>query len=132
MRTAAPLPADAPRWKHDIADAIRRGGKSMKEVSLAIGMNETFVRDLLKREREPGAERLAKLQKYLGIEREQEGYSRQTLVNVARRLSEAGVLPPIEDDSETVVQAFIQICDEESQKLTDPIDPTDLLRVKRR
>ena len=57
-------------------------------------------------------------------------YSKESLVNVARRLSAAGVLPPIEDDSETVVRAFIQICDEESQKLAQKSQPEDLLKMR--
>ena len=131
MKKPSPLPSDAPSWKREIADAIKFQRTSMKEVSLALGYNETFVRDILKRQHEPGASKLERLQTHLGINNKPSGgYSKQALVNVARRLSQAGVLPPIDDDGETVVQAFIQICDEESKKLTAQPDPTTLLKLQ--
>jgi hypothetical protein len=129
MRVAAPLPPDAPAWKHEIANAIDARRMTMKEVSLALGFGETFVRDLLKREREPGAEKLKKLQVYLGLHDRQPDdlYSKEVVINVARRLQEAGLLPGIGDDNDGVVKAFLAVFDEERAKLGGATDPIDVL-----
>ena len=38
-------------WRKKIAEEIERQARDMKEVSLAAGLNETYVRDALKRNR---------------------------------------------------------------------------------
>lgn len=54
-------------WKERILAAIEAKGTSMKAVSLAAGMNETFVRDMLKRDRAPAIDNFAAVAKALGM-----------------------------------------------------------------
>lgn len=56
-----------PEWKRSIAEAINAQGMSMKEASLAAGLNETFIRDVLKRGKQPSVQNLRKIQSALSI-----------------------------------------------------------------
>jgi transcriptional regulator with XRE-family HTH domain len=57
-----------------------------------------------------------------------EGISSEALINVAKRLQKAGVLPPDEDNEEGVIEAFLEICREEARKLDAMKDPITKLR----
>ncbi|MEK9722107.1 MAG: helix-turn-helix transcriptional regulator [Rhodospirillaceae bacterium] len=54
-------------WKRRIRDALAARGLSMKAASKAAGKGETFVRDILERDRTPGIEAFAALAKGLGV-----------------------------------------------------------------
>jgi SOS-response transcriptional repressor LexA len=53
-------------WKERIAGRMKETGHSMKSLSLAAGLGETYVRDMLKRDRAPSAENLKKIAAVLG------------------------------------------------------------------
>jgi SOS-response transcriptional repressor LexA len=53
-------------WKEQITERMVAAGHSMKSLSLAAGLGETYVRDMLKRDRAPSAERLKKIADVLG------------------------------------------------------------------
>lgn len=54
-------------WKERLQQIIASRGFNMKSASLAAGLNETFVRDILKRGQEPGIERMQALADALGV-----------------------------------------------------------------
>jgi SOS-response transcriptional repressor LexA len=54
-------------WKRQFAERMKSAGHSMKSLSLAAGLGETYVRDMLKRDRAPSAERLKKIAEVLGV-----------------------------------------------------------------
>jgi transcriptional regulator with XRE-family HTH domain len=56
-----------------------------------------------------------------------QSYSKEVLISVARELSEEGVLPP-NDDHDTVVKAFLELCDEHAQRLRKQRKPLELLK----
>lgn len=56
-----------------------------------------------------------------------DGFSREVIISVARELSEEGVLPP-NDDLDTVVKAFLELCDEHARRLSNPRPPLDFLK----
>jgi transcriptional regulator with XRE-family HTH domain len=58
-----------------------------------------------------------------------EGYSRQVLINVARELSENGVFAS-NDDHDTVVKAFLALCDEHKAKLSQNVDHIASLKAQ--
>lgn len=74
MKKPVQVPANAPAWKREIADAMNKLGLSMRPVSEAIGRNETFVRDILKRSGEPSYSNLKDLYQYLGISDDEKAY----------------------------------------------------------
>ncbi len=55
------------QWKKRIEQAIEDKGTSMKAVSLAAGKNETFVRDMLVRDRAPSIDNFAAVARALGM-----------------------------------------------------------------
>ncbi|TPW28585.1 helix-turn-helix domain-containing protein [Martelella alba] len=55
-------------WKKRIEAALQAKGMSMKAASLKAGRGETFVRDMLKRNREPSFENLKALARVLDID----------------------------------------------------------------
>ena len=57
-----------PQWKREIAERLNEIGASMKEVSLKAELGETFVRDALKRDKEPAFTNLQKVRKVIGLE----------------------------------------------------------------
>lgn len=59
-------PDDMEPWRKRLAAAVRDSGKSMKEISLAAGLNQSFVRDALERGRKPKFDNLSALCKVLG------------------------------------------------------------------
>ena len=54
-------------WKKRLETAMEARGFSMKSLSLAAGLGETFVRDALKRDRRPTVDKLGKLADALGV-----------------------------------------------------------------
>ncbi|MBX5143359.1 S24 family peptidase [Rhizobium lentis] len=56
-----------PKWKVDLATRINDLGLSMKSASLQAKLNETWVRDTLKRDKTPSVENLAKIKAALKI-----------------------------------------------------------------
>lgn len=61
------IPDDWPAWKREIAEFLNARGLSMKGASLQSGLGETFVRDTLKRDKEPGHEKLTRLKSSIGM-----------------------------------------------------------------
>lgn len=61
------IPPDWPAWKREIAEEIHAKNLSMKEVSLRAGLGETWVRDALKRDKEPTVKNLEKVKTVLGL-----------------------------------------------------------------
>lgn len=57
-----------PGWKRAIAERLNDIGMSMKDASIRAGLGETFVRDALKRDKEPTLRNLDKLRQFLGID----------------------------------------------------------------
>jgi transcriptional regulator with XRE-family HTH domain len=55
-----------PDWKTRLRTLLDERGMPMKSASLAAGLGETFVRDILERNRRPSAENLAALARVLG------------------------------------------------------------------
>lgn len=55
------------QWKKRIEHAIEDKGTSMKAISLAAGKNETFVRDMLVRDRAPSIDNFAAIARALGM-----------------------------------------------------------------
>lgn len=62
-----------------------------------------------------------------GASMSSESYSKEVIISVARELSAEGVLPP-NDDLDTVVKAFLELCDEHARRLSNPRPPLDLLK----
>lgn len=56
-----------PIWKTRVRQIVAAHGNNMKAVSKGAGLGETFVRDLLDRDQEPGAGKLAKLAAFHGV-----------------------------------------------------------------
>lgn len=54
-------------WKSRLEVLMREKGFNMKSLSLAAGLGETYVRDILKRGREPGVEKTRALAEVLGV-----------------------------------------------------------------
>lgn len=59
---------DWPHWKREIAERMNELGMSMKEASLKAELGETFVRDALKRDKEPAFKNLQKVRKVIGLD----------------------------------------------------------------
>lgn len=59
-------------WQKKIAKAINDSKMSMKEVSLAAGMSETYIRDVLKRGNAPSFKRLNAIHAVLGVSGEED------------------------------------------------------------
>jgi transcriptional regulator with XRE-family HTH domain len=53
-------------WKSRVRALLKERGMTMKAASLAAGQGETFVRDILERDRDPGVSNLAALAHVLG------------------------------------------------------------------
>jgi SOS-response transcriptional repressor LexA len=62
------IPEEWPAWKKEIAVFLNARGLSMKEASLRANLGETFVRDALKRDKEPAHKNLLKLRTAIGLE----------------------------------------------------------------
>lgn len=58
---------DWPQWKREIAERINELGWSMKEASTKAQLGETWVRDTLKRDKDPTQRNLTKIKAALGI-----------------------------------------------------------------
>ncbi|WP_417585085.1 XRE family transcriptional regulator [Pelagibacterium sp.] len=54
-------------WKKRLRSAIDERGMTMKQASLAAGQGETFVRDILERNRAPSIDKFVALAKALGV-----------------------------------------------------------------
>lgn len=54
------------KWEKRLRDRVEQSGLTMKAASLAAGLNETFVRDILERKRVPSIDKFAKLAEVLG------------------------------------------------------------------
>lgn len=54
-------------WKKRLEGLIEAKGHNMKSLSLEAGLGETYVRDILKRSREPGIEKLQALARVLDV-----------------------------------------------------------------
>ena len=54
-------------WKSRLEILMREKGFNMKSLSLKAGLGETYVRDILKRGREPGVEKMRALAEVLGV-----------------------------------------------------------------
>lgn len=65
-RGVGSVPIMAETWQKRLEDAMREKGFSMKSLSIAAGLNETFVRDALKRNRRPSIANFGKLAAKLG------------------------------------------------------------------
>jgi SOS-response transcriptional repressor LexA len=61
------IPKHWPDWKREIAERLNATGTSMKEASVKAGLGETWVRDALKRDKEPTLKNLTKVKEVLGI-----------------------------------------------------------------
>lgn len=84
-------PMDESTWKRRLRAKIVADGRKMKAISLAAGLGETFVRDLLKRDRDPTIGNLMALAKTLGTticELTEEEQPTPNLEEVLRRLAE--------------------------------------------
>lgn len=73
------IPDDWPTWKREIAEFLNARGLSMKEASLKANLGETFVRDALKRDKEPGHEKLVRLKDAIGMESSSSGLRHVTV-----------------------------------------------------
>lgn len=73
------IPEDWPEWKREIAEFLNARGLSMKEASLKAKLGETFVRDALKRDKEPGHEKLVRLKNAIGMESSSNGLRNVTV-----------------------------------------------------
>jgi SOS-response transcriptional repressor LexA len=62
------IPENWPAWKKEIATFLNDRGLSMKEASLRANLGETYVRDALKRDKEPTHKNLSKLKAAIGLE----------------------------------------------------------------
>ncbi|TCL70613.1 S24 family peptidase [Rhizobium sp. BK251] len=58
---------DWPEWKREVAERLNALDKSMKHASLEAGLGETWVRDALKRDKDPTHGNLTKIRKVLGL-----------------------------------------------------------------
>lgn len=56
-----------PVWKREIAERLNATKNPMKAASLAAGLGETFIRDALKRDKEPAHANLQKLRESIGL-----------------------------------------------------------------
>jgi SOS-response transcriptional repressor LexA len=56
-----------PQWKKEIAERLNEIDLSMKVASLEAGLGETFVRDALKRDKEPTFSNLQKVRQVIGL-----------------------------------------------------------------
>jgi SOS-response transcriptional repressor LexA len=56
-----------PLWKTRLLDLIERNDLTMKSLSLKAGLNETYVRDILKRDRTPSIDKIGALADALGV-----------------------------------------------------------------
>jgi transcriptional regulator with XRE-family HTH domain len=54
-------------WKIRLEQLLKERGLDMKTVSKGAGLGETYVRDILKRGREPGIDRLQAISAYLSV-----------------------------------------------------------------
>lgn len=61
------IPSMEQTWKTHLERLMRQKGFNMKSLSLAAGLGETYVRDILKRGREPGVEKTRALAEVLGV-----------------------------------------------------------------
>lgn len=76
------------KWEKRLRDRIEQSGLTMKAASLAAGLNETFVRDILERKRVPSIDKFIKLAGVLGT----------TVSDLLEEASDAS--RPIRDDAE--------------------------------
>lgn len=60
------IPSMEDQWKAKIRALIAANDTNMKAASVGAGLGETFVRDILERDRDPSLERLEKLARHLG------------------------------------------------------------------
>lgn len=67
MKRAVEIEPHWPAWKREIAERLNELGLSMKEASIRSGLGETWVRDALKRDKEPIHKNITKLKVVLGI-----------------------------------------------------------------
>jgi lambda repressor-like predicted transcriptional regulator len=79
MARTIEIPDDWPAWKREIAEFLNARGLSMKEASLKANLGETFVRDALKRDKEPGHEKLVRLKDAIGMESSSRGLRHVTV-----------------------------------------------------
>lgn len=56
-----------PVWTERLRDEMLANGFSMKSLSVAAGQNETFVRDILARQKSPSVDKLQCVAKVLGV-----------------------------------------------------------------
>ena len=54
-------------WADRFRERMEESGFTMKSLSLAAGLNESFVRDMLNRKRQPGVDKLTRLLNVLGM-----------------------------------------------------------------
>lgn len=68
-KTYKPIDIDKtwPAWKREIAERLNTTRQPMKAASLAAGLGETFIRDALKRDKEPGHENLQRIREAIGL-----------------------------------------------------------------
>lgn len=67
MTRTLEIPPHWPAWKREIAERLNATGTSMKDASIRAGLGETWVRDALKRDKEPTVKNLTKLKEILGL-----------------------------------------------------------------
>lgn len=69
-KTYQPIPIERhwPKWKVEIAERLNEINMSMKKASIDAGFGETFVRDALKRDKEPTVSKLQKVRQVIGLD----------------------------------------------------------------
>lgn len=69
-KTHQPIEIDPhwPKWKVEIAERLNEINMSMKKASIDAGFGETFVRDALKRDKEPTVSKLQKVRRVIGLD----------------------------------------------------------------
>jgi transcriptional regulator with XRE-family HTH domain len=92
------------RWKQRIRQLLDDRGLSMRAASIAAGRGETYVRDILERDHQPGAANLKALARSLGVpvddlfdaNNAEDDPIRRRLQNVFNRLADAS--PAIQNE----------------------------------
>lgn len=109
-KTYQPIPIEPhwPKWKVEIAERLNEINMSMKKASIDAGFGETFVRDALKRDKEPTVSKLQKVRQVIGLEAIERPDVKLTGIEVVGR-AQAGAFMDIdlvqEDDEREIINA---------------------------
>jgi len=120
-------------WREEIQKRLSEAGLGMKEVSLAAGRSETYVRDILKRDRVPSAENLE------SVHRAIDQLTGRIHITVQPNASTADTPPPFRDAMKRDIPVVATVAASEPGRgsfsfTMDPIDhvarPPGLVGVK--